>query len=174
MTGSLPQTAKRLAQLTPLVACFLAGCAGYHVGAQSLFPTGIRTVHVEIVETESYRRFLGQQLTEAIVKRIEQDTPFVIADPALADSILRCKLSTDRKNSQVLDRFGEPRVLRSSWIVDVNWVDRSGIPLVGRQDLKVKHREEFIPEGGQSLATANRATIQEIAHQIVGQMEAAW
>lgn len=150
------------------------GCAGYQIGNRQLFPPNIRSVHVPIIESESYRRFLGQQLTEAVVKQIEQDTPLTIADPALADSILRCKLVRDRKLPKTLDRFGEPRVLETSWVVEVEWVDRSGVPLLPRQDLRISDSVEFIPEGGQSLSSANRKLIGSIANQIVGQMELSW
>ena len=77
----------------PIGMILFAGCAGYQVGNQQLFDNRVRSVHVSIVESESHRRFLGQQLTEAIVKQIELDTPLQIADAGLADSFLRCRIS---------------------------------------------------------------------------------
>lgn len=150
------------------------GCAGYQIGNRDLFPPNIRSVHVPIIESDSYRRFLGQQMTEAVVKQIEQDTPLTIADAAFADSVLRCRLIRDRKLPKTLDRFGEPRVLEASWVVEVDWVDRSGVPLLQRQNLRISDNIEFIPEGGQSLSSAHRELIQSIANQIVGQMEVSW
>ena len=156
------------------VTLLVAGCAGYQVGNQSFFNPNIRSVHVPIVESESHRRFLGQQLTEAIVKQIELDTPLQIADAAFADSFLRCRITRDRKRQRTLDRFGEPRVLQTEWLVEVDWVDRSGTPLTQRTNLQITDAVEFIPEGGQSLSSAQRELIGKLARQIVGQMEAPW
>lgn len=152
----------------------LSGCATYQVGNQTLHRPDIRSVHVPIFKSESHRRFLGQQLTEAVVKQIERDTPIAIADPAFADSFLRGTIVRERKRSQVLDRFGEPRVLQSDWAVEVEWVDRNGSPLMRWENLTISDAVEFIPEGGQSLASAQRELIQKIARQIVGQMELPW
>lgn len=152
----------------------MSGCATYQFGNQTLHRPDIRTVHVPIFESESHRRFLGQQLTEAVVKQVERDTPYTIADPAFADSFLRGTIIRERKRSQVLDRFGEPRVLQSDWSVNVEWVDRNGAPLMRWNNLTISDEVEFIPEGGQSLASAHRELIQKIAVQIVGQMELPW
>ena len=152
----------------------MSGCAGYQTGNQMLFRSDIRTIHVPVFESESYRRFLGQQLTEAVIKQIENDTPFVIANPGFADSVLTGRLVRDRKRSRTLDRFGEPRVLETDWYVEVNWVDRSGNPLMSRQQLQISDSEFFIPEGGQSLSTAQQNLVKKIAQQIVGQMETPW
>jgi len=160
--------------IVPLLIIMMSGCATYQLGNQTLHRADIRTVHVPIFESESHRRFLGQQLTEAVVKQIERDTPIVIADPAFADSFLRGRIVREQKRSQVLDRFGEPRVLSSDWSVEVEWVDRNGTPLMRWKNLTISDAVEFIPEGGQSLASSQRELIQKIARQIVGQMELPW
>ena len=139
-----------------------------------MFRSDIRSVHVPIFESESHRRFLGQQLTEAVVKQIELDTPFVVADQAVADSILTGRIIRDQKRPRTLDRFGEPRVVQTDWRVEVNWTDRGGVPLMQRQQIVIQDDVEFIPEGGPSLATAHRELIAGIAQQIVGQMESGW
>ena len=163
-------------QLAILGICFVvfAGCAGYQVGNQIMFRPDIRSVHIPIFESESHRRFLGQILTESVVKQIEDDTPLTIANPGFADSFLTGRIVQDRKRPQSLDRFGEPRVVQTDWIVEVNWVDRSGAPLMQRQQLRIGDNVEFIPEGGQSLTTAQRELVDRIARQIVGQMELRW
>ena len=67
----------------------MLGCAGYHVGNQYLFRSDIRTVHVMMFESDSDRRFLGQRLTEAVVKAVELETPMTITDPQITDSFIR-------------------------------------------------------------------------------------
>ena len=47
----------------------LSGCAGYQIGNRALYRPDIRTVHVPVVQSDSYRRYLGERLTEASGQR---------------------------------------------------------------------------------------------------------
>ena len=157
--------------IVAITAVSLVGCAGYHMGNQFLYRNDIRTVHVPVFESESYRRFLGQRVTEAVIKQIELNTPLTIAEPAVADSFVQGKLIRDVKRKVTEDRFDEPRVLQVQWLLEVKWVDRAGTPLMERQLIRINNDVDFIPEGGQSLATAQQELINRIAREIVGQME---
>ena len=42
------------------------------------------------------------------------------------------------------------------------------------QSVRIEQDAVFIPEAGQSMATAQQQVIDRIAHQIVGQMEMPW
>ncbi len=152
----------------------VAGCKCYQIGNQGLFRGDIRTVHVPIIESDSNRRFLGQQLTEAVVKEIESGTPLTITDPAIANSILRARIVRDQKQVITENQFDEGRAVQVGWRVEVDWVDRNGVPLMPRGRVAIDHAVDFIPEGGQSLATAQHELIQRIAREIVGQMEMPW
>jgi hypothetical protein len=44
------------------------GCAPYRMGVQSLYSCNIRTVYVPMFESDSFRRNLGERLTEAVQK----------------------------------------------------------------------------------------------------------
>jgi hypothetical protein len=63
-------------------------------------------------------------------------------------------------------------------VVEVRWVDRGGTAIMRTAtvpvDLTLLGSSHFVPEGGQSLATAEQAVVRQIARQIVGQMEAGW
>ena len=154
-----------------LSVVFLNGCAGYHVGSQFLYRSDIRTVHVAIFESDSYRRFLGQRLTEAVIKEIEESSPLTITEPQLADSFLRGRIVNEDKIVAGENINDEPRSLNVSWRVEVSWVDRAGVPLINRQTLRINRDATFIPEGGQSLSTAQQKVIERLARDIVGQME---
>src|SRR2546421_386051 len=65
-----------------------AGCAEYHLGVGSLYRPDIRTVGVEMFDSLSYRRYLGERLTEAVVKEIEHRTPYKEASQRLAREIV--------------------------------------------------------------------------------------
>jgi len=154
-----------------LMIQLFSGCIGYHVGNQFLFRSDIRSVHVPIFESDSYRRFLGQQLTEAVIKEITNSTPLVIAEPQLAHSFLRGKILSDSKQVLGENRFAEPIALNYVWRIEVTWTDRAGVPLMPRQVLRVDREAVFIPEGGQSLSSAQIKLIERLARDIVGQME---
>lgn len=151
-----------------------AGCRSYNLGNQYLYRSDIRTVHVAMFDSESMRRFLGQRLTESVVKQIELNTPFTIGAPQVADSFVQGKLVRERKKPLSEDWYDDPNVLEIQYRVEVTWVDRAGVPLMPLQSINIERDAVFIPEGGQSMATAQQELIDRIARQIVGQMEMPW
>lgn len=159
----------------------MPGCAGYQLGQRTLYRPDIRTVHVPIVESDSFRRNLGERLTEAIVKEIELKTPYKVVGPAEADSILTARIVSDSKRVLTENRFDEPRDVETDFFVQVSWVDRRGDLIMSHNDvptqpllLSVSQTTNFVAEGGQSLATAHQEAIDRLAQQVVGQMELAW
>lgn len=157
------------------------GCASYFVGSQTLYRPDVRTIHVPVVESDSFRRFLGEQLTEALVKQIEAKTPYtVVADP-FADSVLLCRLVRDNKFVIAENRNDEPRDLEFQMSVEVLWRARNGQILLGPEIvalpvglLAVSQSVHFVPEGGQSLSTAQLTLMDLLAEQIVSYMEIPW
>src|SRR6266576_327238 len=75
----------------------LSGCIGYHAGTNSLYAADVATVYVPMIESDSYRRDLGERLTEAIVKEIELKTPYKVVSTPDADSILYARLQVDTR-----------------------------------------------------------------------------
>ena len=150
------------------------GCRSYNLGNQYLYRSDIRTVHVAMFDSESMRRFLGQRLTESVVKQIELNTPYTIGAPQVADSFVQGKLVRERKKPLSEDWYDDPNVLEIQYRVEVTWVDRAGVPLMPLQTINIERDAVFIPEGGQSMATAQQELIDRIARQIVDQMEMPW
>jgi hypothetical protein len=162
----------------PLVLC---GCAGYQLGNQSLFPDNIRTVHVPIFESNSYRRGLGERLTEAVVKEIEKKTPYKVVSDPNADSVLTGRLIDEKKHVLVTIPSGDARELQVEMKVQVSWVDRKGRMLRDNKSIplpseiaEVSSTANLVPEVGQSLATAQQEAICRLAEQIVDMMEKPW
>lgn len=160
--------------LVLLTICCSLGCAGYHLGNQYLYRSDIRTVHVAIFESDSYRRFLGQRTTEAVIKEVELTTPLTITNPQIADSFIRGRIIRETKSVVGENRFDDARSLRAGWVVEVDWVDRAGTPLMQRQTVRISEDSVFIPEGGQSLSTAQQKIIERVARQTVSQMQNPW
>jgi outer membrane lipopolysaccharide assembly protein LptE/RlpB len=162
------------------VGC-LGGCAGYQLGNQTLFPLDVHTVQVSIFDSNSFRRNLGERLTEAVVKEIENSTPYKVVSDPTADSVLTGRLVSDTKRVIVPGLTGDAREIQTAMRVQVSWVDRKGRML--REDKCVPLPEELVevtgsanvvPEVGQSITTAQQQAICRIAQQIVGLMEKPW
>ena len=108
------------------ISMTLGGCAGYQIGNQSLYPPEIHTVYVPMFQSISFRRDLGERLTEAVVKEIEARTPYkVVADPN-ADSVLTGRIVYESKHVLVPDLTGDARETQVDMRVEVSWVDRKG------------------------------------------------
>jgi hypothetical protein len=164
-----------------MLAIPFPGCAGYQIGQRSLYRPDVRTVHVPMIQSDSYRRYLGERLTEAVVKEIELRTPYKVVDSAAADSVLSVRLVSDTKRILANNRFSEPRDIETDFFVQTSWVDRRGDLIMSHDDVpaapllvNLGQQTNFVPEGGQSLVTAQQEAIQKLAQQIVGQMELAW
>lgn len=159
----------------------LAGCAAYQIGNQTLYPNHIETVYVPAIESESFRRNLGERLTEAVMKEIELRTPYKVTGDPNADSVLRCHLVSDTKRVIVPGRTGDPTQLQISLQARVSWTDRRGAALRKIESVplppevaSVTGNANLVPEAGQSVATAQQEAIQSVARQIVGMMENPW
>ncbi len=150
------------------------GCAGYQIGNGTLFRPDVRTVHVPVFESQDFRRGLGERLTEAVVKEIEERTPYKVVHTPDADSRLVGDIIRVRKRVQAENRNDEPRVLETEFRVEVRWFDRQGNSLMPRALLSVSQEAHFVPEAGQSMATGQQEAIGRLAKQIVDQMEMPW
>jgi hypothetical protein len=173
----MPSVAKILPLL--LLPILFGGCAAYQIGNASLYPAEVHTVYVPMFESVSFRRDLGERLTEAVMKEIEKKTPYkVVADPN-ADSTLSGRISQETKRVLVGSRTGDPRELQTQISVKVTWLDNRGKMLRTGSDIPLppaltEATGDVVPEAGQSLAVAQQEAINRLAEQIVGLMEKPW
>ncbi len=164
-----------------IVFASLNGCAGYQIGTRSLYRTDVRTIHVPIIRSDSFRPELGVMLTESVQKEIERRTPFKLSNAETADSVMACTLTSDSKRVVSETNLDEPRLLQSVMTVEVKWTDRRGMPLIetrflppGESTFYFAENVDFVPEAGQSISTANQKVVERLANHIVDQMEARW
>lgn len=167
-----------------LLVCPSLGCLGYRAGSGSLYAPDVQTVFVPMIESDSYRRDLGERLTEAVVKEIELKTPYkVIASPN-ADSVLDIRLLGDQRIVLAEDEFDNPRVFESRLRAQVAWQNRRQLPLAPVQSLEmpgalgdlvgVDQNTPLIHESGQTIASQQQLGIERLAEQIVATMETPW
>jgi hypothetical protein len=159
----------------------LGGCANYRVGNDTLYNTEIHTVYVPIFESSSFRRYLGEQLTEAVMKEIEEKTPFKVVGDSSADSILSGKIVGETKNMLFTNKYNDPRDSEVALRVQVRWLDRESNVLRQTQSIPVPadlativSSSTVVPEVGQSISTAQQKAIHKLAKQIVAMMETPW
>jgi hypothetical protein len=161
---------------------FFSGCAGYQVGAGSLYAPDVATVYVPMIDSDSYRRDLGERLTEAVVKEIELKTPYKVVATPDADSVLSARLISDTRRTLAENAFDDPRVSEIELRAEVTWVNRRRIANPPPQTvvvppelwIPINQTAPLIPEAGQSVASQQQLAIERLAQQIVSTMEAPW
>lgn len=166
--------------LALVVAVAGLGCAPYRMGHQALFTPEIRTVHVPIFRSVSFRPGLGERLTEAVIREIQSSTNLLISDEASADTILKGEIVDDAKRVVAENRYDDVRSYERALGVKLVWSDKGGNPI--GQPVAIRPLIEFaagasssaIPEAGQSMATTEQAVINRLAKDIVAQLYAPW
>jgi hypothetical protein len=159
----------------------VCGCAGYRLGNQSLYRPDIRTVHVPVFKSESFRRQLGERLTEAVVKEIELKTPYKVVSNATADSVLLGRIYEDSKYEITENVNDELRDIELEMVAEVAWRGRGGQMLTQPVTFRlpndfdrVGQAVHIVPEGGQSIAVGQQEVLSRVAEQIVANMEVPW
>ncbi|HBO42581.1 MAG TPA: hypothetical protein DD670_01325 [Planctomycetaceae bacterium] len=159
----------------------LPGCTAYQIGNESLYPAHIRTVYVPTFDTASYRRDLGERLTEAVIKEIELKTPYKVVNTPDADSVLTAYLVSEGKRVVAENRYDDPRQIQVNMQIQVNWIDRRGQPIgpggaieLCQDPLMITAQADMVAEVGHSDATTQQKAISRAAEQIVAMMEAPW
>jgi hypothetical protein len=132
-------------------------------------------------QSNSFRRNLGERLTEAVVKEITNKTNYTVVTDPNADSVLTGKIVQEGKSVLVSVLSGDARETQTAMSVKVSWVDRRGRMLRTEKDIPmpselvdVTGAGNVVPEVGQSLATAQQDAICKLARQIVDLMEVEW
>lgn len=157
------------------------GCAAYRFGSESLYRPDVQTVYVPVFQSESFRRHLGERLTEAVCKQIEQRTPYKVVASERADSILAGRILQESKFGIVENINDELRDIELEILVEITWKARGGFVLLGPIRMPVTPEFQtlaqavhFVPEAGQSLTTAQQELLNRMAIQIVELMESPW
>jgi hypothetical protein len=146
------------------------GC-GY--STERPFRDDIQTIHVEMLHSKEFRRELEFKLTEALVKRIEMDTPYRIAPRERADSVLSGEIIEVQQNIFGTDFDTDlPREKGATIVMNWRWKNlRTGeLQDVPRQ----LYTTSYIPPVGEEFDTAMVRGLDGIAEQVVEAMEIEW
>lgn len=143
---------------------------------RSAHPERYQTVAVPIFENRTYERDISRTLTDAVVKEIQQSTPYRVTSQAKADTVLRGSIRqvTLRELSKsVSTGLSEEMVMQVT--VDFEWIDmRTGKPIVSRQGftgsglfIASRPQAEPIDLGGFNV-------VRQLASDIVASMQDEW
>ena len=173
---SLCRTFRPAVLTAALILC--CGC-GYVVGGA--YAPDIRSVHVPTFTSDSFRRGIELQLTEAVQKEIQMRTPYRITSGPGADTRLTGHIVQIRKDVLGETMFDDPRELQFSLAIEVTWEDLRSRQVLAQHRVPIApdtvqlvSQSDFAPELGHSLATATQDAVDDLARQIVGMMEAPW
>jgi hypothetical protein len=154
----------------------LCGCAvmsGY--SNKSLFPEDVSSVYVEMFDNRSFRRGVEYELTDALAKRIEAETPYkIVSDRSRADTIIsgqivsagETRLSTERQTGRPLEKEVELQAV-------VNWKNlKTGELLIDSKSVSDSASYSEWQEQGFRYGSALAAN--NLAQRIVELMEKEW
>lgn len=162
-----------------IVTANLAGCAsdptkGY--SAASLFPEGISTVAVPIFTNDAYSRDVEFELTDAVIKQLEVNTPYKVVPEGRADTILLGqirKIELDQLSKSQLTGLSEEVIV--SVTIDFQWKDlRSGRVITGRESFTGHGLFDPSLPTGEPIELGQFAAVQQLARDIVAELQAQW
>ena len=152
------------------------GCAvmnGY--SNESLFSSEVKGVYVEMFENRSFWRGVEYELTDALAKRIEAETPYkIVSSRNRADSIIsgqilsigQSLLSIERETGGALEKEVELQVV-------VSWKNlKTGELLIDNESVSALGSYSGLQ--GQSFNYASRLAANKLARRIVELMEEQW
>lgn len=157
-------------------AALFNGCGqigGY--SNQSLFPDNISSVYVEMFDNASFQRGVEYELSNALAKRIEVETPYkVISSPERADTIISGKivqisesiLTTERQIGRALEKEVHLRAI-------VTWKNlKTGQLLI--DDQSVSASATYSQWQNQPFRYASALAANNLAEKIVELMQKQW
>ena len=180
--------------LRPLIAGLwllaASGCASdpsQGWSTKSTYRDDIRTIALPVLVNDTYNREVGFQLTDALIKEIQRNTPYRVTSEVQADSILLGRITEvelDRLSKSTLTGLSEEVIL--SVTIDFEWKDRrTGETLVGRRSFK--GNALFVPSRSNSespsitdptarepIELGEFAVVQLLARDVVSELQSNW
>ncbi len=163
-----------------LTALFAGGC-GFHGSPNSngwhwdtTYRQDIHTVAVPIFTTRDFHRGVEMQLSDALVKKIEEFTPYKVVPRDRADTVLEGEIVSIRPSTLVLDpHTATPQQELYTISVNFTWKDlHNGKILVSRTDFE--QDSTYFPTLGEDQSVGSQDAVERLALGIVQEMEGAW
>lgn len=154
----------------------LSGCtpfSGY--SSESLYPEQVSSVYVEMFDNQSFRRGVEYELTDALAKLIEAQSPYkIISDRSRADTVISGQLqsvdesvlSTERETGRALEKEVQLQAV-------VNWKNlKTGQLLIDNESVSAS--ATYSEWQSQGFGYASALAANNLARRIVELMENQW
>ena len=156
-----------------LFSLALCGCSGY--SNESLYPKDIESVCLQMFENDSFRRGVEYELSDALAKRIEAQTPYkIISSRDRADTLISGKITNADSSVLTLDKETGRAIEKEVRLVAlVKWQNlKTGELLL--DNVPVSAAAGFSEWQNQSLDYAAGLAANKMAQRIVELMEKKW
>ncbi len=156
------------------LACLILTACGY--SNQGLYPSAYRSVAVPIWENRTFHRGMEDDLTEALIKQLEQRTPYKrVASGAADTSLTGSIINVDQKQLSRTSTGSIPQELELIVTVDFEWRDlRTGEVIKARRGFTAAGRYRPARPVGEPIDYARREAVNELAEQIVSTLRDDW
>lgn len=166
----------RLSMLCALLWTLSAGVAGCGYSTTELFPDTYRSVSVDIFQNRTFYRGVEFDLTEALVKEIEQRTPYTTRPANVSDTVLTGTVTyIETRQLSRTNEAGLPQEVEVIVTIDFEWKDqRSGEVLASRKGFSGVGRYVPTQPVGERFEIGQHAAVQRLARDIVSAMRGDW
>lgn len=151
------------------------GCEFGGYSNEPLFPADVHSVYVEMFENQSFWRGVETELTDALSKRIEAETPYkIITSRNRADSVIsgqissinQAVLSIERQTGVAMEKEVQVQAV-------VNWQNlKTGELLIDSRSVSASGSYSELQ--GQSFKYASSLAANNLARRVVELMEKKW
>jgi hypothetical protein len=163
-----------LVGISAFQGCASTASEGY--SATSPYPNKYRSVALPIFRNQSFMRGFELDLADALVKHVEQSTPYKVQSEATADTVLRGSItSIDMVELSKDPSTGLANEMMVRVRVNFEWVDlRSGERIVAKD--AVESSALFVPSypAREPLELGRFAAVEQLARELVAAMQSKW
>ncbi len=150
-----------------------SGCTGY--SNEQLFPQNVSSVRLEMFDNRSFRRGVEYELSDALAKRIEAQTPYkVISNPDRADTVISGQIVSIDESTLTIEReIGRALEKEVQLTAVVSWKNlKTGELLIDNQ--QVSAEAAYSVYQNQDFNYASALAANNLADKIVELMEKKW
>lgn len=153
-----------------------SGCAGLGgYSNETLFPDDVHSVRLEMFDNRSFRRGVEYELSDALAKRIETETPYkIVSSQDRTDSVISGQLVSISESALTIEReIAEPLEKEVVLTAVVTWKDlNTGRLMINSR--RVTAAASYSEFQNQDFTYASALAANKLAQRIVELMESNW
>ena len=157
----------------PFCLCGCSQFSGYSNDA--MFPEDVSSVYVEMLDNRSFWRDIEYELSNALAKRIEADTPYkIVTSRDRADTVISGQISSIGRSSPTTEReTGRPLEFEVELRATVSWKNlKTGELLINSRTAMASASYSSLIQ--QDFDYASSLAANKLAQRIVELMEKRW